>query len=128
MKTDKLTTHILYQEFLAKNPQCFIDLDNLISSRSDVRLTIDDVVDGKMKYKFGKIDGDFRCSYCRLTTLEGGPYKVMRSYNCVGNKLTSLEGCPKYVGDCLYCWSNTVDKLQIPKDQYFRGTVVTERD
>ena len=60
---------------------------------------------GKIPYKFGKVTGNFVCSYNKLTSLEGAPESVGRKFICSNNELTSLEGAPKLVKgefDCSY--------------------------
>jgi hypothetical protein len=47
--------------------------------------------------KFGKIDGHFYCSNNELTSLEGAPRYVVKSFDCSNNKLTTLEGGPDRV-------------------------------
>jgi len=46
----------------------------------------------ELPFKFGKIDGDFDCSWNKLTSLEGAPKIVNGNFFCQYNKLTSLEG------------------------------------
>ena len=52
--------------------------------------------------KFGKINGDFNCSYNNLTSLEGCPKEVGGNFYCHYSNLTSLEGRPKEVGGFFY--------------------------
>jgi hypothetical protein len=51
----------------------------------------------KLPVKFGKVSCDFDCYGNNLTTLEGCPYYVGKSFWCHGNKLTSLKYCPSYI-------------------------------
>jgi hypothetical protein len=44
------------------------------------------------------VNGDFNCSYNKLTNLQGGPQKVGNNFFCNYNNLTSLQGAPKEVG------------------------------
>ena len=58
------------------------------------------------------VDGDFYCYNCfSLTSLKGAPEKVGGNFYCHGCKsLTSLKGAPEVVGknfDCSYCSSLT---------------------
>lgn len=64
------------------------------------------------------VDGDFTCSQCKLTTLEGGPSHVGASYDCGGNKLTSLAHAPMSVGVEFACDNNLLtDLVNAPKCQ-----------
>jgi hypothetical protein len=62
--------------------------------------------------KFGKVSGDFRCDYNRLTTLEGAPQEVGRGFGCRYNNLISLEGAPQEVGGNFDCSRNTLTTLE----------------
>ena len=62
--------------------------------------------------KFGKVSGDFDCSYNNLTSLEGCPKEVSGHFYCYDNNLTSLEGCPKEVGGGFYCHYNSLTSLE----------------
>jgi hypothetical protein len=62
--------------------------------------------------KFGKVSGYFDCSRNNLTSLEGAPQEVGRSFRCKGNKLTSLEGAPQEVGGDFYCTENRLTSLE----------------
>jgi len=71
----------------------------------DVRVSEDIVIDGKLKIRFGKVNGYFDCSNNNLTTLEGSPNEVVGSFYCDNNNLTTLDGAPNKVGrdfDCSY--------------------------
>ena len=56
------------------------------------------IKDGKLRYNFGVVEGDFNCANTSLTSLEGCPTEVKRSFNISGTAITSLKGCPKKVG------------------------------
>lgn len=85
----------------------------------DGSLTIRNVPNGKLPFKFGKVSGKFRLKSVTVTTLEGcpdycesfyaqksivknlvgGPIHVETNYDVSkNNELTSLEGSPKTVG------------------------------
>ncbi len=51
----------------------------------------------KLPLKFNKVNGDFNCSYNKLTSLEGSPIEVNGSFYCNNNKLTSFEFSPKII-------------------------------
>ena len=58
------------------------------------------------------IEGNFDCSSMNLTSLEGAPKKVGRSFWCSSNNLTSLEGSPVKVGRNFYCTNNNLISLE----------------
>ena len=102
------------KEFVStkENPQDYYIEDGLVCCRGDVFITEEDLVNGKLPFEFGKVDGDFICFFCHsLTSLEGCPKKVGGSFICWGcRSLTSLEGCPEKIGGdfcCLGCNSLT---------------------
>ena len=67
--------------------------------------------------KFGKVNGDFDCSYNNLTSLEGGPKKVGGDFHCAFNNLSSLEGAPKEIGANFNCSYNNLSSLEFgPKE------------
>ena len=55
---------------------------------------------------FNKVDGDFYCTYSKLTTLKGSPRWVGGSFNVIYNLITSLEFSPDYVGSWFSCRNN----------------------
>ena len=66
---------------------------------------------------FGKVTGDFSCSYLGLTSLEGAPREVGRSFYCNSNQLTSLKGAPQEVGESFSCWGNKLISLEgVPQE------------
>lgn len=67
--------------------------------------------------KFGRVTGDFDCSFNKLTTLEGAPLSVGSSFSCSGNNLSSLGGCPQEVGENFRCSYNNLSSLSgCPKE------------
>jgi len=61
---------------------------------------------------FTDVTGDFRCSYNKLESLEGGPQKVGGTFYCSDNKLESLEGAPQEIGGTFYCPNNELESLE----------------
>ena len=50
-------------------------------------------------FRWGKVDGNFTCSFAQITSLEGAPEVVGGSFYCnVCDSLRTLEGAPKEVG------------------------------
>jgi len=62
----------------------------------------------KSPLKFGKVTGNFVCTYNKLITLEGGPREVGGDFNCSYNQLTSLEGSPREVTGDFNCHNNPI--------------------
>ena len=63
----------------------------------------DEMISDFKGVKFGVVDGDFRCSYNRHTSLDGAPREVKGNFRCSYNRLTSLVGAPLKVGGDFYC-------------------------
>lgn len=59
-----------------------------------------------------KIDGDFNCSYCGLITLEGCAEKIGGDFNCSWNSLKSFDFCAKSVGRDFDCSNNILTSLE----------------
>jgi hypothetical protein len=66
----------------------------------------------KLPLKFGKVSGNFYCSFNELKSLSGAPLSVGGHFSCHGNKLISLEGAPLSVGRDFYCDSNQLKSLE----------------
>lgn len=64
----------------------------------------------ELPLKFGKVTGNFHCSYNILTTLIGPTY-VGESFYCNSNNLTSLIGGPTYVNTTYNCGYNKLTDL-----------------
>jgi hypothetical protein len=62
--------------------------------------------------RFGKVSGNFFCSFNSLTSLDGSPEEVSYGFYCNGNKLTSLKGSPKRVGGDFFCQDNRLTSLE----------------
>ena len=61
---------------------------------------------------FGKVTGNFECSYLGLKSLEGAPQIVDGDFNCMNNQLTSLKGVPQTVGENFNCSDNYLTSLE----------------
>ena len=65
------------QEFIDNQPESeyiYITDDNVINSKKSIVIRNTDLVNGKLPFKFGRVDKDFICSECTsLTSLEGAP-------------------------------------------------------
>ena len=94
------------QEFIDNQPESIYITDgNVINSKSNITICDTDLVDGKLPFKFGRVDRDFICSKCTsLASLEGAPQKVWRDFSCSNcTSLTSLKGSLQEVGRNFYC-------------------------
>ena len=96
------------QEFINKQREpesIYITDDNVINSKSNIIIRDTDLINGKLPFKFGRVDGYFDCDGCTsLTSLEGAPQKVWRDFSCSNcTSLTSLKGSLQEVGRNFYC-------------------------
>ena len=68
---------------------------------------------------FGRVRGNFSCSYNEITSHEGAPQEVGGSFSCSGNELISLEGAPQKIGgNFLFNDINRYGELCIPGDEW----------
>ena len=100
------------QEFIDNQPESkyiYITDDNVINSKSNITIRDTDLVDGKLPFKFGRVDKNFICMKCTsLTSLEGAPQKVGGDFDCrMCTSLASLEGSPQEVGGTFSCYGCT---------------------
>ena len=91
------------QEFINKQREpesIYITDDNVINSKKSIIISDTDLINGKLPFKFGRVDKDFICSKCTsLTSLKGSPQKVGGDFYCRDcPSLKSLEGSPQEVG------------------------------
>ena len=59
-----------------------------------------------------EVNGYFKCSYNRLTSLKGGPAIVNGNFFCSNNELTSLEEGPTIVNGSFHCYNNKLTNLK----------------
>ena len=68
------------QEFIDNQPgseYIYITDDNVINSKKSIVISDTDLINGKLPFKFGRVDKNFICSNCpSLTSLEGAPPEV----------------------------------------------------
>ena len=98
----------LIDKWLKENTNCkhyTINPDGTIDVDSGIEITNKNITEFPDYVRFGKVNGDFNCSYCKLLkSLEGSPKEVGGSFICTCCKsLKSLEGAPKKVGGDFYC-------------------------
>lgn len=66
---------------------------------------------GRLPLKFNKVTGWFECNRNGLTTLEGAPQYVGKSFSIYDNDVTTFKGGPKYVGGRFDCAMNPLTTL-----------------
>ena len=55
-------------------------------------------------FRWGKVEGNFTCSFTPITSLEGAPEEVGKNFDCSDCvKLKTLEASPEYVGGTFSC-------------------------
>ena len=91
------------QEFIDNQPESasiYITDGNVINSKKSIIISDTDLVNGKLPFKFGRVDGYFDCDGCpSLTSLKGAPQEVGGDFYCRNcPSLTSHEGAPKKLG------------------------------
>ena len=91
------------QEFINKQREpesIYITDGNVINSKKSIVISDTDLINGKLPFKFGRVDKDFYCRDCpSLKSLEGSPQKVGGDFYCRNcPSLTSHEGAPKKLG------------------------------
>ena len=96
------------QEFIDKQLEpesIYITDGNVINSKKSIVISDTDLINGKLPFKFGRVDGYFDCDGCTsLTSLEGAPQKVGVDFDCYNcTSLKSLEGAPQEVVGDFYC-------------------------
>ena len=96
------------QEFIDKQLEpesIYITDGNVINSKKSIVISDTDLINGKLPFKFGRVDGYFDCDGCpSLTSLEGAPQKVGGNFYCSNcTSLKSLEGAPQEVVGDFYC-------------------------
>ena len=76
-----------------------------VNCKGDVKISDDDLIDGRFPFNFGNVNGYFDCSFCNsLISLNGAPKKVEGSFSCANcDKLVSLENAPEIVEGDFFC-------------------------
>ena len=96
------------QEFIDNQPESaviYITDGNIINSKKSIVISDTDLINGKLPFKFGRVDGDFDCDGCpSLTSLEGAPQEVGGNFYCSEcTSLTSLKGASQEIGGDFIC-------------------------
>ena len=91
------------QEFIDNQPESkyiYITDDNVINSKKSIIISDTDLINGKLPFKFGRVDKNFICMKCTsLKSLGGAPQKVAGDFDCrMCTSLKSLEDAPKKIG------------------------------
>jgi len=102
------------------NPEGLVDVEgDFDCSKSDLN--------DLMGVRFGRVTGNFYCSWNKLTTLEGSPREVRGNFHCHTNKLTSLDGAPQKVGGDFNCYGNRITSLE-GAPQEVKGSFICARN
>ena len=97
--------------------RCF-DIDGNAAVRDDGIVDVDGSVrmisgaSTSIPVKFGRVTGQFYCSYTSITSLEGCPDWVGGIFACGVTHITSLQGSPRYVGGQMFCNDTAIENLQ----------------
>jgi hypothetical protein len=83
----------------------------LVDIEGDFKVHRQDLTDFK-GVRFGKVDGNFDCSYNRITSLDGAPQEVGNNFHCYDNQLTTLDGGPSIVKWDYNCSRNNLASLK----------------
>lgn len=67
---------------------------------------------GAIPVPMGKIEGEFTCESCELTSLTNAPTEVTGSFWCHKNRIESLVEGPHTVGGNYFCGWNQLQDLQ----------------
>jgi len=87
----------------------------------DGNINLCDMDLSELPFKFGKIKGNFICSYNQLTSLIGAPQEVGGNFSCTNNQLTNLISAPKNVEGNFDCSKNQLTSLK-GVSQEMKGT------
>ena len=82
-----------------KKGEYHINNDLSLDVYEDISVTKEDVIDGKLPFKFGVIKGNmWLTNNLQLTTLENAPREVTGDFAIYQNKFTDFTGGPEIVG------------------------------
>ena len=88
-----------------------IGADGKVNVNGNVILTRKKMPGGRFPVKFGKVTGTFNCEYTGLTTLEGAPEFVGKSFFCTFNNIKTIEFLPRHIGETCGCSENQITSL-----------------
>lgn len=99
-KEDSIETRL--NDFVSKHNRDIrnFHIENRVVHSDDyVNIWDDDLIDGKLPFQFGTVNGSFNCSHCeKIISLIGSPQSVNGSFYCSNcDSLTSLEGSTKEI-------------------------------
>jgi len=102
-----------------------IRVDSVVDVDGTVKLT-DKSID-HLPVKFGKVHGNFNCSYSNITILDGSPESVSGNFSCRNTKITSLRGSPQSVGGYVNFCSTQISSFEgstksLNGEFYFKST------
>ena len=117
-KLKQLNIKILSQEVIDGNlilDQSFMNIDvkfvKLKNINGNVMLSGEQWIEIPEWLKDVEIEGDFHCSYNKLTSLKNCPQNIKRSFICTFNSLKTLKGCPEKIGFNFNCSNNKLTSL-----------------
>ena len=78
--------------------------------------------------QFGKVSGNFVCSYNYFVTLKGSPEYVGGNFDCSANNIISLKGRPKYIdGEFCSFWNDLdYNYLESIDFNFVKGEIKTD--
>ena len=100
------------EDCLDSTSTCVINSDNTIDVEGNVLIKDIKIPAGELPFKFGKVNGDFRCVRTNLELSVGFPMVVVGDMDISDNKLISLEGCPTHVLGDFCCSNNQLTSLE----------------
>ena len=75
-----------FEEFVStkeNQSEYYISTDGLVCCKGSVEITDGDLVDGKLPFRFGKVDGCFDCCHCpSIPQLWGPSEKICGMLDC----------------------------------------------
>lgn len=97
-------TYGLWPDEVTHNPDGTIDYG--------ANLNLKKSLNGKIPFKFNVVHGNFYCSNCGLTTLEGAPRVIEGSFHCSYNKLRDLKHMPQRIDREIVLYKNELTSLE----------------
>lgn len=89
-----------------------VDEQNRVNVKAHSMILEADKDHGQIPIALGKIEGDFKCHFCGLTTLKNAPHTITGSFSCHHNQLTSLAHGPQTVEGDYVCSYNYLKSFE----------------
>jgi hypothetical protein len=87
-------------------------IKELFENTINIKISDDDLVNGKLAKQYPNIIGEFNCAFTGLTSLEGCPDDVGGNFFASSINITSLEGAPTIVGGHFGCSNTKIKSLK----------------